>query len=615
MAVCTMATMHAAVHHHHHPLLNVPPPPRHRVRVVVRGTAGTTAAAVTSEPDTFSNAFWDYNLLFRSQRAETSDPVQLRVVEGAIPADFPAGTYYLAGPGMFSDDHGSIVHPLDGHGYLRSFRFHPDHGVHYAARYVETAAKSEEKGDGASWKFTHRGPFSVLQGGHRVGNVKVMKNVANTSVLWWGGRLLCLWEGGMPYELDPNTLETIGPFDLLGLADEAAAAQGRVTGRPRQRRPWLVEAGLDVATRMLRPILSGVFSMPPKRLLAHYKVDPKRNRLLMVACNAEDMLLPRANFTFYEFDVGFGLVQKREFVLPAHLMIHDWAFTDSHYVVLGNRIKLDIPGSALAMTGTYPMIGALQLDPSKETTPVYLLPRSTEALASGRDWTVPVEAPAQMWSMHVGNAFEEDLGRGGMDIRLHMSACSYEWFHFHRMFGYSWKNKKLDPTFMNAARGKELLPRLVQVAIELDKRGACRRCSVKRMSYQWNKPADFPAINPSYANKRSRFIYAGGASGSRKFLPYFPFDSVVKVDVSDGTSRRWSCEGRKFVGEPVFIPTGGGEDHGYVIIVEYAVSEDRCNLVVLDARKIGKKSALVAKLQVPKHLTFPMGFHGFWADE
>jgi 9-cis-beta-carotene 9',10'-cleaving dioxygenase len=137
MAVCTMATMHAAVHHHYHPLLHVPHPPRHRARVVVRGAAGTTAVAATSsEPDTFSNAFWDYNLLFRSQRAETPDPVQLRVVEGAIPADFPAGTYYLAGPGMFSDDHGSIVHPLDGHGYLRSFRFHPDHGVHYSARYA-----------------------------------------------------------------------------------------------------------------------------------------------------------------------------------------------------------------------------------------------------------------------------------------------------------------------------------------------------------------------------------------------------------------------------------------------------------------------------------------------
>lgn len=39
--------------------------------------------------------------------------------------------------------------------------------------------------------------------------------------------------------------------------------------------------------------------MPAKRLLAHYKIDPKKNRLLMVACNAEDMLLPRSNFTFY----------------------------------------------------------------------------------------------------------------------------------------------------------------------------------------------------------------------------------------------------------------------------------------------------------------------------
>ena len=126
--------------------------------------------------------------------------------------------------------------------------------INGVCRYVETAAKSEEKGSGASWRFTHRGPFSVLQGGHRVGNVKVMKNVANTSVLRWGGRLLCLWEGGMPYELDPDTLETLGPFDLLGIGDSAAdkAAPSR-----RRRRPWLAEAGLDVATRLLRPILSG----------------------------------------------------------------------------------------------------------------------------------------------------------------------------------------------------------------------------------------------------------------------------------------------------------------------------------------------------------------------
>ncbi|KAL5216424.1 hypothetical protein ABZP36_007825 [Zizania latifolia] len=621
MATLPIALTHAAVNIHH------VPPRRRCVRhcgVLIRAVAGTgtgTGSSVAAT-DTLSAAFWDYNLLFRSQRNECPDPVLLRVTEGAIPPDFPAGTYYLAGPGMFSDDHGSTVHPLDGHGYLRSFRFHPgDRTVHYSARYVETAAKREESGDGggASWRFTHRGPFSVLQGGKKVGNVKVMKNVANTSVLRWGGRLLCLWEGGEPYEMDPRTLETLGPFDLLGLAgpnDEKPPPRppGNAPAR-RKQRPWLQEAGLDVAAHLLRPVLGGVFNMPGKRMLAHYKVDPRRRRLLMVACNAEDMLLPRSNFTFCEYDAHFVLIRKREFVVPDHLMIHDWAFTDSHYILLGNRIKLDIPGSLLAVTGTHPMVAALAVDPSRQSTPVYLLPRSPDAEASGRDWSVPIEAPSQMWSVHVGNAFEEENRRGGLDIRLHMSGCSYQWFHFHRMFGYNWHNKKLDPSFMNTVKGKEWLPRLVQVVIELDERGAYRRCSVRRLSDQCTRPADFPAINPGHANQRNRFIYACAASGSRRFLPYFPFDSVVKLGVSDGSARWWSTEGRKFVGEPVFVPTGDGEDDGYVLLVEYAVSEHRCYLVVLDARKIGKRNALVAKLEVPGHLTFPMGFHGFWGDE
>ncbi|TVU14977.1 hypothetical protein EJB05_38474, partial [Eragrostis curvula] len=679
MAPHTIAASHGVVHQHHrhprHP--RVPPAPRHcgsehrhgrGACVVVRAAAAPTtsgAAAATPTADTLSAAFWDYNLLFRSQRAECPDPVTLRVVEGAVPPDFPAGTYYLAGPGMFTDDHGSTVHPLDGHGYLRAFHFDADCAVHYSARYVETAAKREEhhragEEEASTWRFTHRGPFSVLQGGRRVGNVKVMKNVANTSVLRWGGRLLCLWEGGEPYELHPRTLQTLGPFDLLGLGDdETAPPPDNGEEAPRRhsaRRPWLHEAGIDVAASLLRPILSGVFCVPPttnhppllnaggaprepataelhldhqtdltfvrvyrmpaKRLLAHYKIDPRTNRLLMVSCNAEDMLLPRSNFTFYEFDADFGLVQKREFVLPDHLMIHDWAFTDSHYVLLGNRIKVDIPGSLLALTGTHPMIAALTVDPSRQSTPVYLLPRSPEAEASGRDWSVPVEAPSQMWPMHVGNAFEESNDRGGLKIHVRMSGCSYQWFNFHKMFGYDWLNKKLDPSFMNIPKGRELLSRLVQVSIDLDKEGACRGCSVRRVSDQWSRPADFPVINPNFANRRNRFIYMGAASGSRRFLPYFPFDSVVKVDASDGSARLWSTEGRKFVGEPIFVPTSGeSEDDGYILLVEYAVNDHRCYLLVLDARKIGERNALVAKLEVPKHLTFPMGFHGFWADE
>lgn len=42
-----------------------------------------------------------------------------------------------------------------------------------------------------------------------------------------------------------------------------------------------------------------------------------------------------------EFDRDFEVVQKRGYRIPDHLMIHDWAFTDTHYIIFGNRIRVD----------------------------------------------------------------------------------------------------------------------------------------------------------------------------------------------------------------------------------------------------------------------------------
>ncbi|XP_020084493.1 carotenoid cleavage dioxygenase 7, chloroplastic [Ananas comosus] len=607
----------------HHHLLPLPPPPRPpktypkhlpsssasavaspsslRVTSAASTTISPTVPTTTTITDSPATAFWDYNLLFASQRCESPDPIPLRLAEGSLPADFPAGTYYLAGPGLFSDDHGSTVHPLDGHGYLRAFDFRVGGGVYYSARYVATMAQREERrGAGSAWRFTHRGPFSVLRGGKRVGNVKVMKNVANTSVLRWSGRVLCLWEGGDPYEVDPRTLETVGAVDSDG--------RGRC---------WWPGVGLDVAAHLLKPILGGVFNMPQKRLLAHYKIDPKRNRLLLLSCNAEDMLLPRSHFTFYEFDCNFELKQKKEFVIPDQLMIHDWAFTDSHYILIGNRIKVDVPGSLLAVSGLHPMISALSVNPSQPSTPIYVLPRFSagETNITKRDWRVPVEAPSQLWGMHIGNAFEERDGDGNLEVQLQVSVCSYQWFNFQRMFGYNWRSGKLDPSFMNVAEGKEkLLPHLIKMKIDIDSSGNIRCCSITDLSEQWNRPADFPAINPDFSNRKNTFVYAAATSGSRRFLPHFPFDSVVKLNTSDGSVSTWSTTSRSFIGEPIFIQRGVKEDDGYVLVVEYAVSERICYLVVLDAKRIGRANAVVAKLEVPKNLTFPLGFHGFWAS-
>ncbi|GMI67571.1 carotenoid cleavage dioxygenase 7 [Hibiscus trionum] len=553
-------------------------------------------------------AFWDYQFLFVSQRSETSEPVTLHVVEGAIPSDFPTGTYYLTGPGLFTDDHGSTVHPLDGHGYLRAFSIDGvAKEVKFMAKYVKTEAQVEEH-DAATdtWQFTHRGPFSVLKGGKKLGNVKVMKNVANTSVLRWGGRLLCLWEGGDPYEIESETLDTVGSFNVINSSSETTpSAEKKGTGDL-----------LDVAARLLKPVLHGVFKMPPKRLLSHYKLDAQSNRLLAISCNAEDMLLPRSNFTFYEFDSDFKLLQKQEFNIPDHLMIHDWAFTDTHYILFGNRIKLDVIGSMTAVSGLSPMISALSVNPSKSTSPIYLLPRFQANKSAGqRDWRVPVEAPSRKWLLHVGNAFEVKDLDGHLEIQIQACACSYQWFNFQKLFGYNWQSGQLDPTIMNVSQGDELLvPHLVQVSINLDSNGNCQECLMENLN-EWNKPSDFPVINPEFSGKKNAYIYASTSSGSRQALPHFPFDTVVKLNLSTRTASTWSAGARRFIGEPIFVPKGTEEEEdGYILVVEYAVSIQRCYLVILDPKRIGETDAIVARLEVPKHLNFPLGFHGFWAN-
>lgn len=117
------------------------------------------------------------------------------------------------------------------------------------AKYIETEAQVEERDpDTGEWRFTHRGPFSVLKGGNMVGNTKVMKNVANTSVLRWGGRLFCLWEGGDPYEIQPQTLDTLGRFDVVG--------GGGRNMLPESEESFRADF-VDVAARILKPILYG----------------------------------------------------------------------------------------------------------------------------------------------------------------------------------------------------------------------------------------------------------------------------------------------------------------------------------------------------------------------
>lgn len=78
-----------------------------------------------------------------------------------------------------------------------------------------------------------------------------------------------------------------------------------------------------------------------------------------------------------EFDGEFKMVQKREYNIPDHLMIHDWAFTDTHYIIFGNRIKVDPLGESV-----YGLLSSL-LHPWKLVT-LRAKPYQTVSCESGR---------------------------------------------------------------------------------------------------------------------------------------------------------------------------------------------------------------------------------------
>lgn len=86
-----------------------------------------------------------------------------------------------------------------------------------------------------------------------------------------------------------------------------------------------------------------------------------------------------------------------------------------------------------AVGGLSPMISALKVNPSKKTSPIYLLPRCPQ-IDNDRDWRVPIEAPSQMWLLHVGNAYTSSDSH---HIHIHAVSCSYHWFNFQHMFGQS----------------------------------------------------------------------------------------------------------------------------------------------------------------------------------
>ncbi len=137
-------------------------------------------------------------------------------IEGTLPQELVGGALFRAGPGNFERGGRRYNHVLDGDGYVQRFSF-GEGKIAVKGRFVRTQWYVEEE---AANEILYRNTF-----GSQPSNVfsnffdLELKNVANTNAQYWGGRLLSLWEAGMPHELDPHNLETKGSESLGGFSN------------------------------------------------------------------------------------------------------------------------------------------------------------------------------------------------------------------------------------------------------------------------------------------------------------------------------------------------------------------------------------------------------------
>jgi len=205
-----------------------------------------------------------------------ADAPDLPVV-GELPKGL-AGTLYRNGPNPQFAPRDQNYHWFAGDGMIHAFHI-ADGRVSYRNRWVRTPKWEVEHAAGRSMFGTFGNPMTT--------DPSVMgkdTGLANTNIVWHGGRLLALEEGHQPFEIDPESLAPRG-YQSYG---------GRIE----------------------------------RRFTAHPKLDPETGEMVFFAYSAGGFFTP---------DMLYGVIARdgrvsdlQSFKAPFAAMVHDFMVTRQH---------------------------------------------------------------------------------------------------------------------------------------------------------------------------------------------------------------------------------------------------------------------------------------------
>ena len=280
---------------------------------------------------------------------------EITEIEGQIPAEL-SGTLFRNGPGLLDIGETAIHHPFDGDGMIGAFSFKQGK-AYFRNRFVRTEAYLQEQEAG---KILYRGVFGTQKPGGLFNNIFnfKLKNIANTGVIYWGGKLLALWEAAEPYRLDPQTLETIGIDRLDGVLEPGDAFAAH---------PWIdPSCNLDGGAPCL----------------VNFRVDPGLS----------------SKITVFEFAPDGKLLRRHSHSTPGFSFIHDFIITPNYAIFFQNPVNFNPLPFLFGMRGAGECV---QFQSDKPTT-VILIPRDPK---NKEVRTFSVESG---FVFHHANAFERD---------------------------------------------------------------------------------------------------------------------------------------------------------------------------------------------------------------
>ncbi len=198
------------------------------------------------------------------------------VVRGEIPRDLDV-TYFRNGPDPQFAPRGAH-HWFGGDGMLHRFRIH-DGRVSYRNRWVQTVKwKLEREAGEALFNFFGE-PDPRVRGVETDG-------AANTNIVWHGGKLLALEEGHAPFQIDPVTLNSMGPWRF----DDKYAGP----------------------------------------MTAHPKIDPDTGEMMFFGYMVDRPL--GSGMSYQTVNAAGELTRSERFDAPFPSMVHDFITTDAHAI-------------------------------------------------------------------------------------------------------------------------------------------------------------------------------------------------------------------------------------------------------------------------------------------